>query len=185
MSILLTIFDLSSRIFGTSDTKVYKISPPLQKKSEIFSIGYKQFFIFPSVFRSVRPMRPILFDHHRAVVCFSLSMRFRALCRSEFPSLRRFCFFVLRKLRSESFFRPEACGAIFRNSVFFDPSLLKKCAPRVNDSISTDYFLRSSVLAYMWAEMGSVVDQKYPQSHGQKRLGQHFFMQSIRYITYC
>lgn len=125
MSILLTIFDLSSRIFGTSDTKVYK-TPPLQKKSEIFSIGYKQFFIFPGVFRSVRPMRPILFDRHRAVVCFSLSMRFRALCRSEFPVSRRLCFFVLRKLRSESFFRPEACGAIFRNSVFFDPSLLKR-----------------------------------------------------------
>ena len=166
MSILLTIFDLSSRIFGTSDTKVYKISPPLQKKSEIFSIGYKQFFIFPSVFRSVRPMRPILFDHHRAVVCFSLSMRFRALCRSEFPVSRRLCFFVLRKLRSESFFRLETYDAIFRNSVFFDPSLLKKCAPWVNDLISVSYFWTSSDLACIWAEMGSVVDQKYPRSHG-------------------
>lgn len=141
-------------------------SPPLQKKSEIFSICYEQFFIFPGVFRSVWPMRPILFDRHRAVVCFSLSMRFRALYRSEFPVSRRFCFFVLRKLRSESFFRTEACDAIFRNSVFFDPSLLKKCASLVNDSISTDYFCVSSYFAYIWAEMGSVVDQKYPRSHG-------------------
>ena len=119
-----------SRLFGTSDTNVCKISPPLlQEIWEIFSVVYKNLFHFPSVFRSVLQIRPTLFDRRRAVVYYYIY----------FPSRCVFAFrpqeisasslgFVTSALvrRAERVFHPDGAQCVFPKRRFLRSVSMKE-----------------------------------------------------------
>lgn len=174
-----------SRLFGTSDTNVCKIPPPLQEIWEIFSVVYKNLFHFPSVFRSVLQIRPTLFDRRRAVVYYYIYFPSRcvlALRPQEISaSSLGFVTSALRTPRGTGF-SPRRRAMRFPETSFSSIRLYERDVFVAKSLNCSAIFFASGNFVCRCASVGSVVDQKYPHTHGRQRFPCHFSVQLIECI---
>ncbi len=162
-----------------------KFPPPLQEIWEIFSVVYKNLFHFPSVFRSVLQIRPTLFDRRRAVVYYYIYFPSRcvlALRPQEISaSSLGFVTSALRTPRGTGF-SPRRRAMRFPETSFSSIRLYERDVFVAKSLNCSAIFFASGNFVCRCASVGSVVDQKYPHTHGRQRFPCHFSVQLIECI---
>ena len=146
---------------------------------------YKNLFHFPSVFRSVLQIRPTLFDRRRAVVYYYIYFPSRcvlALRPQEISaSSLGFVTSALRTPRGTGF-SPRRRAMRFPETSFSSIRLYERDVFVAKSLNCSAIFFASGNFVCRCASVGSVVDQKYPHTHGRQRFPCHFSVQLIECI---